>query len=272
MGLHLLGLDNINFSKKNVNATYENIKKAARATDRQIENIELLEKMMIIDNKNFYYDYNILKEKLKEAIDLDRAVLSNVDDASDKTKFTLGDLLEVGGKSKSDFKSFYDKKIKQFYEIGKNDFADQETFIKDFAEKIMAFAMDIDKIIDSEKEADRAAITIKLEEFLGIDLVINYASTAFSATQIRNFFEDLAKYAWAALFLPKTNLDFILKGILPKINEYEKYTLDDENYYLYSIPETLEESKESAIAKFVQRIWLSISKNIKPSGPIKTSD
>lgn len=237
-GLTMLGLEHASLSSKKLAAAMEKID----AGDEDITPVIQKNKDFIDANMK---DYVITQEYIRETLMsvsgeemLGSRMLYNLDNSNDNTVFTLADALKSSGADKNEVLAYIDDQKKALL-------AQSTISIDDLNElslKVMVKALNITDTKDDE------AVLDAIENFIGIKLQINYASTSFSSTQVRDYFEGKSE-SWAAMFLPFDTVRFI--GDLIDNSQKSGYSSDAENPY--KIGNTLKTDKNSGIGKLLQR-------------------
>ncbi|OGI09505.1 MAG: hypothetical protein A2Y40_08955 [Candidatus Margulisbacteria bacterium GWF2_35_9] len=239
LGMIFLGLEKYLLDPEKITSVMADIfdpNKKLTVKDIPKENYEFIRKHM-----NDYYAVN--NSYIEEALRIDpvelmnRPVLYNIDDRTDKTQFTMMDVIKSSGVNQEFLEQLINSEITMLYTTishGKRKVFDE--MIGKVAVSIMQKALGIKNLKDDE------AVTKAIEKFLGIELNVNYASPSFSSTQVRNYFSGQSTENWAALFLPVTTIDFIDKKIHAQTGPY----IDEANE-VYGIKSTIETIPDAGI-------------------------
>lgn len=207
-GMFVFGLEKGLLSPQVIKSAFESTDRHNLVNGPVMENYDFIKENMT-DNFELSKVYigTQLNKIVPETI-LNKSILYNVDDLSDKTHFTIENAITASGVDAAqviaDIVNIKNELLTALPTLAKKEFnnlLDQKSV--EVMQKILG-------ITDMKNEKD---VITAINHFLGIRLVENYASTSFSSTQVRDYFNGKATNSWAALMLPMHSLMNILNLI-----------------------------------------------------------
>ena len=244
LGFILLGLEKHLLDPAIVGKTFRDTNiEAIKEGDQIIDNYFFIKEHMTSDYEIRTNYYIAVLNKLNKSTLLDQKLLWNVDNVEDKTVFNLRDAITALEADQEEIMDFIietrDELLKILSLKGKTE------FLKSLESKTLEI---MQKILKIENIQNGDEVTSALEKLLGIKLKVNYASTAFSSTQVRDFFTGKSTEGWASLFLPLKTLGFIEK-LLKTENAYYM----EEAHTAYGIDDTLSSKPDAGITSLLRK-------------------
>lgn len=251
LGLTFLGLEPMLLSRDKLITAYAKFEAKKIQHPAQIKlNVAFIRENMTPDFflKKAYFQQQL--NALRGQYLLSRPLLKDFDNPENDTMLTLADALTSSEQTLGYFELELQLEISCLLEqLDRLDLSTPEGYqhfvrgASQSAVRLMCNALGL----PGTHDADRMLAAI--EKFLGISLKVNFASTAFSSTQLRSYFVGESTESWAAMMLPFPTLQFIKRLISTSAPYYRA-----EAHKAYDISTTMKTLPKAGISAFFVEI------------------